>query len=210
VYYHTNAPPFDETIKLTIPEEAGKFERCHLLFTFYHCSGSKPRQAFGFSFLELANPENGAALKDMEYSLSSYKLLDGMDKGKMVIPKYLQNKGKLSVRNYRSGLSKIDEIFTVRTTMCSTKKTQNGVLHDLINWRTLEDAKLEEVLKNAHQLSDDEVFKFLKEIMDALCAIFSEKVSILRDHGRAVHYLLVSCSRPGRIPCPSAALQCFC
>jgi hypothetical protein len=101
--------------------------------------------------------------------------MDGMDKGKMVVPKYLQSKDKLSIRNYRSGLSKIDEVFRVRTTMCSTKKTQNGVLHDLINWKQLDAGKLEKVLVSAHSLQDDEIFKFLREIMDALCAIFSEK-----------------------------------
>jgi|TARA_B110000305_G_C19398438_1_gene618786 hypothetical protein len=37
VYYHTNNPPYNETIKLIIPTEADKFERSHLLFMFYHC-----------------------------------------------------------------------------------------------------------------------------------------------------------------------------
>jgi hypothetical protein len=60
--------------------------------------------------------------------------------------------------------------------MCSTKKTQNGVLHDLINWRQLDGSQLEVVLKKClgqyqgvASLTHDEIFKFLKEIMEALC-----------------------------------------
>ena len=134
VYYHTNSPPFHETVKLIIPD-GEKFERCHLLFTFYHCSGSKPRAPFGFSFLELADRKNGAALKDGDHTLFSYKMLDSMTKGSMIVPKYLQPNAKLTVRNFRTGLSKQDEVLRVKSTMCSTKKTQNGVLHDLINWK---------------------------------------------------------------------------
>ncbi|GMH72801.1 hypothetical protein TrRE_jg3684 [Triparma retinervis] len=187
VYYHTNSPPFNETVKLVIPSEQGKFERCHLLFTFYHCSGTKPRAPFGFSFLELADSVNGAAIKDKVYSCSSYKMMDNMMKGNMILPKYLQQKAKLTVRNFRTGLSKQDEIFRVKTTMCSTKKTQNGVLHDLINWRQLDGSQLEVVLKKClgqyqgvASLTHDEIFKFLKEIMDALCAIFAEKRSSMK------------------------------
>ena len=183
VYYHTNSPPFNETVKLIIPSD-DKFERCHLLFTFYHCSGSKPRTPFGFSYLELADPKNGAALKDREYVLSSYKILDSMTKGSMIIPKYLQKDGKskLTVRNFRTGLSKQDEVLRVRTTMCSTKKTQNGVLHDLINWKSLDSKDLDVVIDSClgktsgvNSLTHDEIFKFLREIMDALCAIFVDK-----------------------------------
>ncbi|GMH67394.1 hypothetical protein TL16_g04668 [Triparma laevis f. inornata] len=181
VYYHTNSPPFHETVKLIIPD-GEKFERCHLLFTFYHCSGSKPRAPFGFSFLELADRKNGAALKDGECVLPSYKMLDSMTKGSMIVPKYLQPNAKLTVRNFRTGLSKQDEVLRVKTTMCSTKKTQNGVLHDLINWKSLEPNDLSLVLESClgktpgvNSLTHDEIFKFLREIMDALCAIFVEK-----------------------------------
>ena len=134
--------------------------------------------------MELADPKNGAALKDGEYVLSSYKILDSMTKGSMIIPKYLQKDGKskLTVRNFRTGLSKQDEVLRVRTTMCSTKKTQNGVLHDLINWKTLDSKDLDTVIDSClgktpgvNSLTHDEIFKFLREIMDALCSIFVDK-----------------------------------
>jgi len=187
VYYHTNSPPYNETIKLLIPPEPDKFERSHLLFTFYHASGSKPRAPFAFSFLELADSETGASIKDGEHTVMCYKLLENMAKNNMIVPKYLQQKAKLQVRTFRSGLSKLDENFRVHTTMCSTKKTQNGTLHDLMNWRQLEPKQLEIVIQSclgklpgSIGLQQNEIFKFLREILDALCAIFSEKRANLK------------------------------
>ena len=137
-------------------------------------SGNKPRAPFGFAFLELADPDSGASIKDGNHTISSYKLLDNMSKGGMVIPKYLQQKAKLQTRTFRSGLSKQEENFRLKTTMCSTKKTQNGTLHDLMNWRQLEPAHLDKVIKSclgqttgSIGLSQHEIFKFLREVSEA-------------------------------------------
>ncbi len=54
VYYHTNTPEWNETIKLEIPTE--KFQHAHLRFYFRHCSSHEMRdkhQIFGFAYLPL-------------------------------------------------------------------------------------------------------------------------------------------------------------
>ena len=54
VYYHSNTPHWNETVKVEIPIES--FERAHLRFYFRHCSSHEPRDRhaiFGFSFLPL-------------------------------------------------------------------------------------------------------------------------------------------------------------
>ena len=173
VYYHTNSPPLNETVKMVINE---KFEHWHLLFTFFHCSGSKPRTPFGFSFLKLTDLKTGTALKDGEHICQSYKLLEGMGKGKAIKPEYLQGDKTLLTRSYRTGLSKQDEVLRVKTTMCSTKITQNTLLYNLMNWRWLPTPEnlLEVLTKCPAVLTHDEIFTFLKEIIDALCDMLVE------------------------------------
>ena len=63
VYYHTNSPFWNETVKVVIPIEI--FDRAHLRFYFRHCSSheTKDKNAiFGFSFLTLMKGDSNNIL----------------------------------------------------------------------------------------------------------------------------------------------------
>ena len=58
IYYHSNTPNWNETIKLDIPIEL--FERAHVRFQFKHCSSGEAKdknQVFCFAYLPLKTSE---------------------------------------------------------------------------------------------------------------------------------------------------------
>ena len=173
VFYHCNTPKFDETLRIAIPTEAGRLERCHVLLTMFHCSTDRAKtKPFAFGFLPLTE-DKGVVIKDGEHFVPTYKPLSGLETGP-IVPAYLKPGGaKLSHRHVRSGVSKEEESFVLRTELCSTKRTQNVDLHHLLKWRELEDAAVVASLKAIpYSMAEVEIVKFLREIFDVLVALF--------------------------------------
>ena len=97
VHYHSNAPRFDETIALRIPNEAGQLERCHLLVTMTHCSSDRSKtKPFAFAFLALTE-DKGVVIRDGEHACQCFKPLSGMEKrDKLINPAlYLNDSARL-------------------------------------------------------------------------------------------------------------------
>lgn len=112
VFYHSNRPGFDETVRLDL-DRIDDPRTCHLLIESSHMSArSNSAVASSFSFLPLATPD-GAIVADGEHTLEG--LVAGAEANEM---SYLIGGGQ-STR----------ESFRVRTRLCSTEETQSATLH---------------------------------------------------------------------------------
>eukprot|EP00742_Colponemidia_sp_Colp-10_P004488 GILJ01004791.1.p1 GENE.GILJ01004791.1~~GILJ01004791.1.p1 ORF type:complete len:1775 (+),score=309.30 GILJ01004791.1:791-5326(+) len=162
VYYHSNSPKYEETFRLEIPIDANRFERSHLLITLSHCSTKKGKVPFAFGFQKLTD-DQGVAIRDTDHVVPTFKWIADIDKMRA---EYLKDGGSLKLVPRK-------ESITIRTKLCSTKKTQKEDLHALLNWRSLDENRLKQVLEKVTYLDDIEIVKFLREIFDVLFAILS-------------------------------------
>lgn len=170
VYYHSNTPNFHECVRLNIPSQHGKFERSHLLLTFYHCSTNKSKtHPFAFGFLRLTN-DKGVVLPDGDHEVYTYKPIPGLERGTL-LPTYLNPEAPGSSKL----VARRGEVFHVVTQLCSSKKTQNEDLHDLLEWRQESDERIKHVLGRITYMADTEIVKFIREIFEVLFSLIMSK-----------------------------------
>ncbi|KPJ09807.1 Dedicator of cytokinesis protein 4 [Papilio machaon] len=149
------------------------------------------RKLFGFSFARLMEA-SGATLRDGAHDLYVYKCDD---------PTKLQNASYLSLPSCANDTTRTatsngviptfqrssKEICTISTLLCSTKLTQNEDLLALLQWRARPERVQEtllRVLRLGDGLSCEELIKFLRDVLDALFALFStEDGNSMRDFG---------------------------
>lgn len=168
VLYHANNPTFDELVKLQIPVD--KFDVCHLLFTFWHVSSSEKKNApFSFGWLKLVQ-ENGAVIPDGSNSLLTYKPYNRMADTKEVIS-FLDGE---YLRRLPLECKQDKTTFSVRTQLCSTRKSHNPILQALLNWKKL---SMDQLAKNLtdfltirHEHRKD-LLKVLREVFETLFGV---------------------------------------
>ncbi|CAL8078440.1 unnamed protein product [Orchesella dallaii] len=223
VYYHEDKPKWNEYFKITLPMNIEEFSSAHIRFTFKHRSStdSKDRseRPFALAYLRLKEVE-GTAVKDGIHDLIVYK----------VDPKHFKESEVeyLSLPYERTpnwqvtakpacpaGFSCVPkDCFFIRTTLCSTKFTQDADLLGLLQWVTklkhiaestplsqTEDGqrqlipalllRLKEILQKVQKVDGAEIVKFLTDVFDALFSILVDPVdSILTElrSGRASIY----------------------
>ncbi|CAD7092210.1 unnamed protein product [Hermetia illucens] len=192
ILYHQNSPCWNETLRLSVPID--KFSTAHVRFEFRHCSTrekSEPK-LFGFSFARLMEP-SGATLSDGIHELYVYKCED-ISKIASVSYLKLPCKPKDSQAQQESNTlfhKSAKEMFTIKSLLCSTKLTQNNDLLSLLQWRTHPE-KIEESLSAVSRLHDEELIKFLQDVLDALFAMFSNEDGNSTKHSGTVFHVLVS------------------
>lgn len=87
VYYHCNAPAYEERVCVRIPSSS-QFAASHLLFSFWHASSQETRtHAFAFAVLPLAATD-GTPLRDGRHSLRVFRAVEGLEAG-LANPWYL-------------------------------------------------------------------------------------------------------------------------
>ncbi|XP_073817677.1 dedicator of cytokinesis spg [Musca autumnalis] len=192
ILYHQNAPCWNEMLRLSVPID--KFSTAHVRFEFRHCSTrekSEPK-LFGFSFARLMDP-SGATLADGQHELYVYKCEDA---AKLTTANYLilpckpkdpHAKVECSSTFHRSS----KEVFVMRSLLCSTKLTQNADLLSLLQWRAHPE-KIQDSLTGVLRLNDEELVKFLQDVLDALFAMFSNEEGNSTQHSGLVFHVLVS------------------
>lgn len=192
IIYHNNSPIWNETIRLHVPIE--KFAQAHVRFDFRHCSTrdkTEPKM-FGFSFARLME-QDGATLADGNHELFVYKC---EDVSKLQGGNYLKlpcsNSDEQAVPDIipmfaRSG----KESFFIKSLLCSTKLTQNRDLLALLQWRNHPE-KIQDSLARVLRLKDEELVKFLQDVLDALFALFSTEDGNSTEHSGLVFHVLVS------------------
>lgn len=192
ILYHNNSPAWNETIRLNLPIE--KFSTAHVLFEFRHCSTrekSEPK-LFAFSFARLMEP-SGAAIADGLHELYVYKC---EDPSKLNKAPYLtlrcsafDDQGILDQNATFHRTSK--ECLHVRSLLISTKLTQNSDILAILQWKTHPEL-IKEALARVLKLRDEELIKFLQDVLDALFAIFSDEEGNSTEHSGTVFQVLVS------------------
>ncbi|XP_031632350.1 dedicator of cytokinesis protein 3 isoform X2 [Contarinia nasturtii] len=192
ILYHNNSPSWNETIRLNLPIE--KFSTAHIRFEFRHCSTrekSEPK-LFAFSFARLMEP-SGAAIADGFHELYVYKC---EDQSKLTKVPYLNlrcsafdDQGILDQTATFHRTSK--ECMYLRSMLISTKLTQNGDILSILQWKTHPE-RIKEALTRVLKLRDEELVKFLQDVLDALFAIFSDEDGNSTEYSGTVFQVLVS------------------
>ncbi|XP_030371328.1 dedicator of cytokinesis protein 3 [Scaptodrosophila lebanonensis] len=192
ILYHQNAPSWNEMLRLSVPID--KFATAHVRFEFRHCSTrekSEPK-LFAFSFARLMDP-SGATLTDGQHELYVYKC---EDVAKLQAANYMRLPCKARDAHVKpDGNSSFHrsskEVFVVRSLLCSTKLTQNADLLSLLQWRAHPET-IQDSLTGVLRLDDEELVKFLQDVLDALFAMFSNEEGNSTQHSGLVFHVLVS------------------
>ncbi|CAG9138455.1 unnamed protein product [Plutella xylostella] len=177
------------------------FTTAHVRVEFRHCStrDKTERKLFGFSFARLMEV-SGATLRDGAHELYVYKCDD---------PSKLTSASYLSLPSCAGDTARpppaagaapsfqrsSKENCTISTLLCSTKLTQNEDLLALLQWRARPE-KVQETLLRVLRLGDglscEELIKFLRDVLDALFALFSTEDGNSTPHSGTVFLVLVS------------------
>ncbi|XP_045446102.1 dedicator of cytokinesis protein 3 [Melitaea cinxia] len=199
VLYHNNAPAWAEQLRLTVPLDT--FTHAHVRIEFRHCStrDKNERKLFGFSFARLMEA-SGATLRDGAHDLYVYKCDDPsklLTASYLSLPSCANDTTRTPATNGVLGTFQrsTKENCIINTLLCSTKLTQNEDLLALLQWRARPE-KVQETLLRVLRLGDglscEELIKFLRDVLDALFALFSTEDGNSTPHSGTVFLVLVS------------------
>jgi dedicator of cytokinesis protein 3 len=185
VFQRCNEPTFGELIKIQLPLEGRS--QWHLFFTFRNRTGreragnrSGPDQMdrpFAFAFQPLF-PDN-AFVEDGSHMLVMYR----SDKLAQITPEvYLTAPSSLASGQRPDQVAvpiemqrvapPLRDTLTIRSSLCSTRFTQNPVLRSLLSWDTVGDRELlSAILTKFTFVGEGEIVKFLRDIFDSLFGI---------------------------------------
>lgn len=192
ILYHNNCPSWNESVRLSL--DIDNFSAAHVRFEYRHCSArdkSEPK-LFGFSFARLMEP-SGATIADGLHDLYVYKCED---------PTKLANASYLSLRCSAKDEQALleqnstfhrssKEVLSVKSLLISTKLTQNADILSLLQWREHPE-RIKDSLTRVLKLRDEELVKFLQDVLDALFAMFSNEEGNSTAHSGTVFHVLVS------------------
>ncbi|KAJ7072473.1 hypothetical protein C8F01DRAFT_1216121 [Mycena amicta] len=181
VFQRCNEPTFGELIKVQLPLQG--IPQWHLFFSFRNRSGRErvardSERPFAFAFQPLF-PDRRAFVEDGSHTLVLYRA----DKMAQVPPElYLtappwlasnQRHDQLTIPPEMQRLAPpLRDTLTLRSSLCSTKFTQNPVLLSLLSWDKLADRELlSTVLTKFTFVGEGEIVKFLRDIFDSLFGI---------------------------------------
>jgi len=207
VFLRNSRPTFGELFKLALPWN--ELPRWHLFFTFRYRSsrekavrvlGGEPvDKPFGFAFLPLF-PDGRAFLEDGSHTLVLYRA----DRLNQITPDlylgatpWLQNGQRQEQLNVPAELQRaaplMRDVLIIRSSLCSTRHTQNAVLSDLLNWSQIQDKEaLSAVLVRFTFVGELEIVKFLRDIFDSLFAILASPMNQANDMDSPVFNALVT------------------
>ncbi|KAF9562776.1 cytoplasmic protein [Agrocybe pediades] len=183
VFMRCNEPTFGELIKVQLPAQG--VPQWHLFFTFRNRSSRSSSKAivegserpFAFAFQPLF-PDASAFVSDGSHTLVMYKA----DKLANITPSlYLSQPSRLSAGQKPEHLSispdlqrmapPLKDTLTIRSSLCSTRFSQNSVLLALLNWERQDKELLSTVLTKFPFVGEGEIVKFLRDIFDSLFGI---------------------------------------
>ncbi|KIY44576.1 hypothetical protein FISHEDRAFT_51256 [Fistulina hepatica ATCC 64428] len=191
VFQRCNEPTFGELIKIHLPPDG--IPQWHLFFSFRDrqpresrssrstatsASNTELESPFAFAFQPLF-PDRRAFAEDGSHVLIMYRAnqLSQMTPDMyLTAPAWLapgQRPEQVSILSDMQRLAPpTRDTLTIRTSLCSTRYTQNAVLLSLLNWEKVIDKELlATVLNKFTFVSEAEIVKFLRDIFDALFGI---------------------------------------
>ncbi|KAG6878530.1 hypothetical protein C0993_004428 [Termitomyces sp. T159_Od127] len=186
VFQRCNEPTFGELFKIELPLEWRPL--WHLFFTFRNRTGRErinikggsdaTDRPFAFAFQPLF-PDNHAFLEDGGRTLIMYRV----DKSSQIpaevylaAPSWLPAGQKVDQITIHPDIQRfaqpLRDTLTIRSSLCSTKFTQNPILLHLLNWEKLDDRDtLSTILTKFTFVGEGEIVKFLRNIFDSLFGI---------------------------------------
>ncbi|KAH7908606.1 hypothetical protein BJ138DRAFT_1157281 [Hygrophoropsis aurantiaca] len=184
VFQRNNQPTFGELIKLQLPLQGTP--NWHLFFTLRNRSGrdratgraSDPDRPFAFAFQPLF-PGQGAFIEDGSHTLVLYRA----DRLHQISPEMYLTSSPWVLPSQRPDqvyvppelmriAPPLKDTLTLRSSLCSTKLTQNPVLMSLLKWEQITDSELlSTVLSKFTFVGEGEIVKFLRDIFDSLFGI---------------------------------------
>lgn len=182
VFHRTSEPTFGELIKIVLPP-GDQVPNWHLFFTFRNRSGREKSKVnsdvvdrpFGFAFQPLF-PDASTFIEDGSHTLLMYRA----DKLSQLSPDtYLTSPSTLNVgikADIPPEMQKLAPLLrdtlTIRSSLCSTKFTQNPILFGLLHWEHATDKEtLPTLLTRFTFVGESEIVKFLRDIFQALFGI---------------------------------------
>lgn len=200
VFARNNVPTFGELLKLQLPTDGPP--TWHLFFTFRH---RNPREKlnsrqdlserpFGFAFLPLY-PENQGFLEDKSHTLVVYRAnsLHQLNVDAYLNLPWNALRTPLAIPQELSRIAQpLRDNLVVRSSLCSTKFTQNVDLLNLLNWEQIKDKEvISRVLSKFAFTSEVEITKFLRNIFDSLFGILLSSINQTGDMDDLVFNALV-------------------
>ncbi|KAJ8488189.1 hypothetical protein ONZ45_g14041 [Pleurotus djamor] len=185
VFQRCNQPTYGELIKIQLPSRG--MPNWHLFFTFRNRSSREKAanrmstadfmdRPFAFAFQPLF-PDKRAFIEDGSHVLALYRAdkLGQLSPEMYLSSAYLVSSPKPDVPvnpDLQRLAPPLRDSFTIRTSLCSTKFTQNSVLLSLLNWEKLADKTfLSRILSQFTFVGEVEIVKFLRDIFDSLFGI---------------------------------------
>lgn len=207
VFQRTSQPTFGELVKVRLPTSGA--QQWHLFFTFKQRSmrdrssnrgaSDTAERPFAFAFLPLF-PDGRAFLEDGEHVLALYQA-DRMSqlnpKHYLEAPPWIMANQRIDQVSVPAEMQRVAPLLrdtlVIRSSLCSTKFTQNSVLLSLLNWQGIPDKDfLSTILTKFTFVGEVEIVKFLRDIFDALFAILTSSVNKGREMDSLVFNAIVT------------------
>ncbi|KAJ5071902.1 dedicator of cytokinesis [Anaeramoeba ignava] len=170
VYYHKNNPKWLETFRINMPVD--QFEKSHLYMEFVHCPVKEGQEDKVISFAFLPFFKNGTMIQQGLASFHTYKYVPKVLKDEPVF--YLTEPE--SQQKQKTKLVPRKEQIKINIDLCSTRLTQDTNVTGLLKWKE-STQPLNQILKNFTYAPQNEIVKFIREILDILFVLLEQKGS---------------------------------
>nr|XP_034837145.1 dedicator of cytokinesis protein 1 [Maniola hyperantus] len=189
VYYHDDRPRWQEVFKVCL--NIDEFKEAHIVFLCRHRSSNEAKDRaekhFALSYLRLMQKE-GTTTPDTQHNLAVYKIDHKRASGAADVDTEaaaaclgLPSRRDELPAGCDRGLTRGPlallhrDCLLVATRLCSTKLTQREEILGVLKWSThhAEDT-LREALTRLQRVPNDELVKFLQDILDALFSILTQ------------------------------------
>ncbi|XP_045455436.1 dedicator of cytokinesis protein 1 [Melitaea cinxia] len=189
VYYHEDRPRWNEVFKVCL--NIDEFKEAHIVFLCRHRSSNEAKDRaekyFAMSYLRLMQ-KDGTTIPDTQHNLAVYKI-DHKKSGGGPGAEAEAARACLQLPSRRDSLPAGAErglaraalalqprdSLAVATKLCSTKLTQREEILGVLKWSTHHaDGTLRAALTRLLRVPNDELVKFLQDILDALFSILTQ------------------------------------
>ncbi|GFS09602.1 dedicator of cytokinesis protein 3 [Elysia marginata] len=180
VLYHNNSPKWNETIRLSIPNE--KFNTSHIRLEISHCSNRDraEKKLYGFAFLSVTLNNTVVTRFDGKYDLCIYRVEDNAK-----IKNYLSFPSERDDFNDPKKMPHIPEnlpfqhsnkeFITVETFLVSSKFTQKAELINIFQWSSTPERVIPQNLENLCNLRGQELVRYMNSLLEALFGMLNSK-----------------------------------
>jgi dedicator of cytokinesis protein 3 len=201
IFQRNNQPTFGELFKINLPSSDAP--QWHLFFLFFNRAakdgrpsnrGADQDKPFAFAFLPLF-PQDRTFLEDGGHTLVLYRA-DRLanitpDLYRSATPWLSQGQRPEQINvppEMQRSAPPLRDTVSLRTSLCSTRFTQDPILFTLLTWRQVADETLlSTILSKFIFVTETEIVKFLGDIFDALFGIL---VSGQNQRGSMDHLVL--------------------